>query len=297
MRILVLGGTRFVGRLLVEKLIKEHHDITILTRGNANDPFEGNVKRLICSRSDTRMMLNCLEGKEFDVIFDHICFSPDDAKIACDIFNKTAIKKYIFLSSMYVYYGQPSYLQEDDFNPHKQKLKMGSRDMLSYEDGKRMAEVCFSKNADFPIMSVRFPIIMGRDDYTGRFEYYISRILSSKNIHVPYPQGKMNYISSQDAASFLCWLKDISYDGSINAACTESYDTNELINLFSTVLGKNVIFTDVPEESDEHSYPYYRENNMVMDSTRATSMGYKFLPFNKWFPLEVNAVKKRLLEV
>lgn len=295
MRILVLGGTRFVGRLLVERLIRGHHDVTILTRGNTNDPFEENVNRITCSRSDADMMHKCLKGKTFDVVYDQICFSPDDAAITCDIFDQAGIDKYIFVSSMYVYSGQTDRLQEDDFKPQDHAIKMGSRDIFSYEDGKRFAEVYFSQKARFPVVSVRFPIIMGRDDYTGRFAYYISRILTAQDIHVLYPQGRMNYISSQDAAAFLYWLKDINYDGPINAACAESFNTDELISKFSQVLGKKATIIDILQENDEHSYPYYRKDNMVMDTTKATSMGYEFSSFDQWFSVEVDAVKKMLL--
>ncbi|MCP4049668.1 MAG: NAD-dependent epimerase/dehydratase family protein [bacterium] len=297
MRILVLGGTRFVGKLLVERLIKENHEVTILTRGKNKDSFEENVKRIHCSRFDATKMSKCLNGKVFDIVYDNICFSPDDAKITCDIFNNVGVGKYIFISSMSVYYAQEACLKEADFNPQEHEIKMGAQNIFSYEDGKRFSEIYFSKKAKFPVIFVRFPIIMGRNDYTGRFEYYISRILFSKNVYIPSAQGKMNYISSYIAADFLYWLKDINCRGPVNAASAECFNTRELIILFSEALKKKAVIIDIQQKNDKCYYPYCREKNMVLNITKATSMGYKFSSFHEWFPVEVDIVQQTLLKV
>ena len=295
MKILILGGTRFFGKLLVGKLISEGHDVTILTRGQTPDSFGDNVHRIKCLRSDGDMMRKCLNGKKFDVVYDQICFSPDDAAITCDIFSAASVGKYVFVSSMYVYEGQEGLLREEDFEPDDHEIKMGSHDVFSYESGKRMAEVYFSKKADFPVISVRFPIVMGRDDYTGRFTHYISRIIFDENIYLPQPQGKMNFINADDAGCFLFWLKDIIFKGSINAATEEGFNTDELVDKFSQVLGRDVTVVGNKLESNESFYPYHREGNMVMDVSKARLLGYKFPPFDSWFSREVGAVKKMLL--
>ena len=292
MNILVLGGTRFFGKLLVERLIKEGHDVTILTRGQMADPFGDSVDRIKCLRSDNNMMRNCLSRKKFDIVYDHICFSSDDAAITCDIFGKGHVGKYIFISSMYVYQGQEGLLKEGDFKPDDHEIQMGSRAIFSYEEGKRAAEVYFARKANFPVVSVRFPIVMSRDDYTGRFAHYISRIIFDKNIYLPQPQGRMNFINADDAAEFLFWLKDQNYTGPINAATKKSFNTNELVDKLSDILGKKAQVVSEARKSDESFYPYHREDNMVMDVSRATSLGYQFSPFDDWFPEEVKAVKE-----
>jgi nucleoside-diphosphate-sugar epimerase len=295
MNILVLGGTRFFGKRLVETLIDEGHAITLLTRGQTPDPFGNNVTRLRCLRSDADMMRRCLRGKRYDVVYDHICFSPDDAAITCEIFGRAAVGRYIFISSMYVYHGQEEVLTEGDFNPADHDIRWGSRDVLSYEEGKRAAEVYFTKRADFPVVSVRFPIVMGRDDYTGRFAHYVMRIMLGDNIFLPSPQGRMNYINAQDAAEFLAWLKDRSFSGAVNAASRQSFNTTELVEKFAGVLGQRVCTVTDPGDSDETSYPYYRPDNMVTDISKAAGWGYTFSDFDDWFPQEVAAVKERLL--
>lgn len=294
MNILVLGGTRFFGKLLVERLIREGHAVTLLTRGETSDQFAGNVQRIKCQRSDADGMRRCLEGKRFDAVYDQICFSPDDAAITCDIFNKAGVAKYIFTSSVYVYEGRDELLDEHDFKPEEHAIKMGPRELFSYAEGKRMAEVYFAHKATFPCVSVRFPIVMGRDDYTGRFAHYVSRILFAQNIYLPHPQGKMNFINARDAAGFLFWLKDVDFTGAINAASEASFNADELVEMFSKVLGKPPRIVARPEDSDETFYPYCKENNMIMAVARARSLGFEFSSFHEWFSREVEFVKEGL---
>ena len=295
MNILVLGGTRFFGKRLVARLIEEGHDVTLLTRGQTPDPFENSVTRLKCLRSDEEGMRRCLKDKRFDVVYDNICFSPDDAAITCGIFGQADVGRYIFISSMYVYRGHEKMLTEDDFNPADHDIRRGSRDVMSYEEGKRAAEVYFTKRADFPVVSVRFPIVMGQDDYTSRFAHYVSRIMLGDNIYLPRPQGRMNFINAQDAAEFLAWLKDQAYCGPINAASRQSFNTAELVEKFAKALGKKARTVTNPKESDETLYPYHRPDNMVMDVSKAAGLGYQFPDFDDWFPQEVAAVKEKFL--
>ncbi len=292
MKILIMGGTRFVGKLLVDKLLKDNHEVTLLTRGVTKDYFGDRVKRVHALRSDAQAMSECLRDKEFDIVYDNICFSSYDAKIACDIFNKTKIKKYIFISSMYVYDKVSLSLKEEDFDPKNKKVELGYRD---YATGKRLAETYFSNRADFDTIFVRFPIIMARDDYTKRFEYTILKILNEEPMYISKPEGKMNYISSYDSAKFLYWLKDIDIKGAINGASKEIFSASELIKKFEKILDKKAIVKTSDHVKNLH--PYYRVSDMAMDTTKATSLGYKFSLFDSWFKDEVEAVAREYLAV
>ena len=91
------------------------------------------------------------------------------------------------------------------------------------------------------------------------------------------------------------WLKGAEVEGAINAANEESFNTSELIDKFSEVMGKKARIVSDVCLSDESFYPYHRKDNMVMDISKARSLGYEFPSFDSWFSSEVNAVKKRLL--
>jgi len=287
MKILIMGGTRFVGRLLVKGLIKEGHDITILTRGISKDTFQDNVKRITCLRSDKRKMVKALRGKHFDIVYDQICFSPDDAEISAEIFHNR-ITKYIFTSSVLVYKQRNELLKEKDFNPKELEIRMGNRSSLSYEDGKRLAEAYFQQKAEFPVVSVRFPIVMDNNDYTKRFIFHIERILQNRKIYIPENPGRMNFINAAGAANFLSWLKEVNLKGAINASSQEPFNADELIELFSEIMKKKAVVVKSYTDEIEIS-PYYMSGDLVMDLTKGKALGYDFPSFFSWFPREVKA--------
>lgn len=294
MKILVMGGTRFFGKLLAERLIEENQKVTILTRGITKDNFQDKVNRIVCLRSDRSGMEKALKGRHFDIIYDQICFSPDDAAISCDIF-KEGVKRYIFTSSMLVYKEGKRMLKEEDFNPDLCKIKMGSREMLSYKEGKRFAEAYFVKKAEFPVVSVRFPVVMGSDDYTGRFIFHVERALLNKKILIPENSGRMNYINAKGAADFLFWLKEIDFQGQINAASPEAFNADELVGLFGEILKKKAKVVKKDINGDATISPYYIKGDMIMDVSRAKGLGYKFPSFFSWFPQEVKTAYSEML--
>ena len=84
-KVLVLGGTRFFGRKLVELLLADGHDVTIVTRGKLANPFGDTVKHVIVDRRDTDAFSKAFEGEYYDIVYDNICYSPNEAKAFCDI--------------------------------------------------------------------------------------------------------------------------------------------------------------------------------------------------------------------
>lgn len=100
--ILVLGGTHFFGRKLVELLIKDGHNVTIMTRGQSSNPFGDRVEHIIGDRLNQEELLKKVEGRVFDIVYDNICYSPNDAYSFCKVFNNK-IGKLIFTSTLATY--------------------------------------------------------------------------------------------------------------------------------------------------------------------------------------------------
>ena len=102
---LVIGGTRYFGKLLVQRLLNAGHQVTIATRGHASDPFGTRVGRIRVDRRNERAMLAAFAGIEgYDVIYDQLCYSPVDAAIAVRVFAGKC-KRYIVASTIEVYRG------------------------------------------------------------------------------------------------------------------------------------------------------------------------------------------------
>ncbi len=122
---LVFGGTRFFGVDLVNSLLEKGTMVTIATRQQSSDPFGDTVERLTLDRFDEDSVRQAVEGKQWDVVFDQICYSSEDAKITVDAL-KGKVKRYIFTSTLSVY-DEGEDLTEEQFDPYTYKLKMVNR--------------------------------------------------------------------------------------------------------------------------------------------------------------------------
>ena len=157
MKILVLGGTRFVGKRLVNLLVAEGHEVTVGSRGQTAAQFDGPVERLQLNRSSRDSLSAALQGREWDVVYDQICYSPEDAELSAELFQGKT-KRYIEVSTLSVYGGSPHAQQEADWSPEGYPVTGSAGEKLSYGEGKRQAEaVLYDQVKDFETVMVRFP--------------------------------------------------------------------------------------------------------------------------------------------
>ena len=182
MKILVLGGTRFFGKKLVQLLIEEGHDVTIATRGNVQHTFGQKVNQVIVDRTNAESLKKAVGNENWDIIYDNICYSPNEALAACELFEGKT-KKYVLTSTLSTVDQQlGADIPEEAFDPFNYEIRYGNRDDFSYGEGKRQAEAVFFQKAGFPVVAVRFPIVLGEDDYTKRLHFHIERVANEKAI-------------------------------------------------------------------------------------------------------------------
>lgn len=286
LKILVFGGTRFFGKKLVTRLLADGHDVTIATRGKTADDFGDTVKRVTMNR-ESREALFCLAQEQWDVVYDNICFSPQDALYSIAAF-RDKVGKYVYTSSLSVYRMRDRALVEADFDPFHYEIVTGSREDFDYGEGKRLAEAVYFQKANFPVIAVRFPIVLGEDDYTGRLEFHIKHVQAGEEIGMPNEDAEMGFISSDEAADFLCWVGTKSdIVGPINAASDSVYQLSELMNLIETTTGKTAIVEENTEDNDDS--PFGVEKTYYLDNTKAKEAGFAFQDLHEWLPELINA--------
>ncbi|MCB0418931.1 MAG: NAD-dependent epimerase/dehydratase family protein, partial [Bdellovibrionales bacterium] len=186
MKLLVLGGSRFFGKLLVEKALRAGHDVSVVTRGQSGNIPKG-AKALKADRSDPQALKNALGNTEWDVVFDQICFNSSEAA-AADALLKDRTGRYVFTSSMSVFPKGPA-RNEDSFNPKLHVLSIGST--FEYAEGKRQAEAYLFQQSKLPAVSVRIPFVVGMDDYTRRLHFHVERTLKGLPIYFPVPNARI----------------------------------------------------------------------------------------------------------
>ncbi|MCH7323706.1 NAD-dependent epimerase/dehydratase family protein [Solibacillus sp. MA9] len=289
MNILVLGGTRFFGRKLVENLLEEQHDVTIVTRGMSENPFGKNVTHIKVDRKDVASFKEALANKQFDVVYDNICYSPNEAKQLCEIFNGS-IKKLVFTSTLSTYEANGTAHAEEDFNPYDYEICMGDTQEFTYGEGKRLAEAVFYKEAKFPVVAVRFPIVMGEDDYTRRLHFHVERILNDEPIGFANMDAEMSFIQATEAAKFLAWVGMNDVEGPINATANGIISLRDLISLIEDKTNKRAKIALLG--TDEIRSPYAIPTSWYMKNDKATSLGFTFSNLQDWLPGLVEAISK-----
>ncbi|MBQ3513862.1 MAG: NAD-dependent epimerase/dehydratase family protein [Lachnospiraceae bacterium] len=219
MKILVLGGTRFFGIPMVEELIQQGHEETIATRQTTKDNLGDAVKRIQIERTDPIQMEQALKGKHFDVVYDKIAYCSNDIKNIMDVID---CDKYIYMSSTAVYEPKKMDTKEENFDAMGKELIWCNRADFPYDEIKRQAECAlWQKYDDRNWIAVRYPFVIGKDDYTKRMLFYVERKTGSKAVFLdtgdeaPY-NGEPEYSINTDKAETLGFqftnLKDWIYD-------------------------------------------------------------------------------------
>ena len=225
MRLLVLGGTRFLGRHLVDAALERGHDVTTFTRGRINAPWGERVKALVGDR-DPRVApgLAALDAGEWDAVVDTSGYVPRCVKAAAGLLAGRA-GHYAFVSSMSVY-ADASRPGLDESAPVARLDDPAGEDVAAHygalkaccEDEVRAA---FRDRA----LVARPGLIVGPHDPTDRFAYWVARFLRPELLGaraakavVPAPAERpVQFIDARDLAVWLVAAAEARTRGTFNA--------------------------------------------------------------------------------
>lgn len=274
MNCLVLGGTRFFGIHLVSNLLDNGHTVTIATRGRQPDPFGSRVSRIITDRNDAEKMEASFRGESYDVVFDDLAYCSLDVKYAMESIE---FRKYVMVSSAAVYDLHPN-TTEDDFLPTQKELIWSGRKDFPYGENKRLAECALFQNyTDHNPVAVRFPFVLGRDDYTKRLTYYVANQIKGTPMYVNNIDSRMSFIRSDEAGKFLAFLAENDYRGPINACSTGGISIREIGEYVKSQTGKSPIYGNDGEDAPYNDTPSYSIN-----TEKAEAIGFHFTPLKEW---------------
>ncbi|MFD0049682.1 NAD-dependent epimerase/dehydratase family protein [Actinomycetes bacterium NPDC127524] len=286
---LVLGGTRFFGKHLVNALLEKGVDVTVATRGKNEIPFGDKVKTISFDRNEESSFFSAFKDGKWDVVFDQICYTAKDAREAINVFaGKT--EQYIFTSSMSVYEFSEDMLSEGDFDPYHYTIPQKTHD-VSYGEGKRLSESVFCQDAPFKTVCVRFPIVQGMNDYTNRLTFHIDRIEAGKEIYFSNPEAAISFITEEEAGGFLCWAANAGIEGPINAASNGLLTLREMLGLIENETGKSFILAN--EKNQDNESPYNLPVTWVMSNKKAKELGFEFTDVNEWLPRLIHEVHRK----
>ena len=293
MRILVIGGTRFFGIPMVNALLDAGHEVTIATRGNAKDSFGERVNRIIVERTSEESMKQAFQGKRFDVAIDKLAYSSNDVRIAMEAVD---CDKYIQMSSTAVYNPKRLDTVEEDFDGHDRPVIWCNRADFSYDEIKRQAEYAlWQEYSDKNWIAVRYPVVLGKDDYTNRLKFYVDHVISGTPMYIDNIDYQMSYIRSDEAGQFMAFLVDKDFTGAINGASNGTISLREIINYVEKKIGKKAVLVNdkkiavsVNDESGDtlgevvDKAPYNGDPEFSINTDKAKQLGFEFSDIRDW---------------
>ena len=227
------------------------------------------------NRSDYDSVRRALSKKEYDVIIDKIAYCSNDVK---NLLENVSCNKYIQTSSCSVYLEDKENINEEDFDPRQHSLIWMNRSE-DYAEGKRQAErAVFEYIEESQSIFVRYPIVMGANDYTGRLKFYVNHIKEEKAIFVDDLDYGMEFINEKEAGQFLAYLVNKDICGAINGCSNGMISTGDIIGYIEKKIKKRAVLED-----DGDIAPYNGTTaNLTYNTIKARHIGFQFSNIKEW---------------
>ena len=246
MKLLVLGGTRFLGRHVVDAALARGHQVTIFTRGLLPVPWGARVEALTGDRDPFKPPgLEALTRGSWDAVVDTSGYVPRIVGAGADLLAPRALR-YLFVSSLSVY-AKPDRAGLDEHAPLATLADPDTEDILpNYGALKAACEAAISAPYGLRATIVRPGLIVGPFDATDRFGYWVARfrhpaLLGDRGPQalVPGPpQRPVQFIDARDLASFMLALLETDRTGTYNACSDASQWTmRDLVDALRSVPG------------------------------------------------------------
>ncbi|MEH7154847.1 NAD-dependent epimerase/dehydratase family protein [Neobacillus drentensis] len=221
MKILVLGGSRFLGKTFVDEALKRNHEVTIFNRG-IQSPGIKDVEILTGNRFGN---LKALQNRYWDAVLDTSGFIPYTVQNTTNLL-RDQVQHYTFISSISVY---KDWIQENlDENYPVLEMSMEEANQLSMDaDGpiyqyyghfKALCEQIAEKNMPGRVLNIRAGQLIGPNDYTDRVPYWVNRIAKGGKVLVPgNPNRRVQIIDNKDLANWILNMEEKLSAGTFNA--------------------------------------------------------------------------------
>ncbi len=246
LRILILGGTGFIGPNQVQYALDRGHKVTLFNRGKTNSTLFPKVPRIVGDRNlpDGH---KALSKGEWDVVIDNPTSNPKwvrDAGIAL----KGRTKHYIFVSTISVFSDNSKPIDENgplntpsDIDAPYNAQAYGSNKVRSEMEAKAQ----FGEN----VTIVRPGLIVGAGDLSDRFSYWPVRIEKGGEILAPMPDDPVQYVDARDLAEWMIRLAETRTMGTFNATGPKTpTNIGEMLYGIKSVMTTDAKFVWVPHE-------------------------------------------------
>ena len=286
MRLLILGGTRFVGRHLVSAALARGHGVTLFHRGQTNPGLHANVERVLGDRDGG---LGVLAGRTFDAVVDVSGYFPRIVGASARAFADS-VRRYLFVSTISVY-AEPMPRGANEDAAVATTDKPEEETLASYGALKALCETVVRETYGDRATIVRPGLVVGPHDYTGRFTYWPRRLARGGEVLAPGdPAAPIQMMDARDMATFMVDLLEKDVAGTFHATGPEEPLTlGATLERIARAVDGDARLTWVSEEFlraegvepwmqmplwvHEKSQPF-----LTLDNSRAMAAGLRFRP-------------------
>ncbi|HEX2992332.1 MAG TPA: SDR family oxidoreductase, partial [Anaerolineales bacterium] len=215
MKILIIGGTKFLGRHLVDAARAAGHEVTLFNRGKTNPALFSDVETIT---GDREQDMDRLSGREWDAVIDVAGYLPRIVRLSAEAL-KDSVRRYIFISSISVYADNRKIGIDESYPVGKlQDESVEEITGETYGPLKALAEKAVQDMYGDRALIVRPGLIVGPYDPTDRFTYWPMRVKRGGDMITPdRPQTPIQIIDVRDLSEFIVKLIEDNASGVYNA--------------------------------------------------------------------------------
>lgn len=248
MKLLILGGTRFLGRHVVDSALARGHAVTTFTRGEHDDVLPAGVERLNGDRDGN---LAALSGRRWDAVIDTSGYLPRVVRPGVELLAGAA-GRYAFISTISVYPDFPAVAGIDEASRVGTLSSPESEDFRGADYGplKALCEGEVRRAFGEHALIIRPGLIVGPYDPTNRFTYWPHRVSLGGEVLAPgRPDRPVQFIDARDLADWTLRSVETGLTGTYNATGPDRTLTmDELLATAQEMSGSDATFTWVGDE-------------------------------------------------
>ena len=246
-RALVIGGTLFMGRALVDQLLDRGDEVVIMHRGRST-PFGQRVGEIRCDRNDVGAVQAALEGTRFDVVYDNV-YDWERGTTAEQVLASAkavakGLRRYVFTSSVAVYHAGGEYTEDVELVPPDYPNPYGANKANS-----ERALLALGRDHGVPVSTLRPAFVFGPHNPIEREAFFWDRLIAGRPIIIPGDGlATMQWVYSQDVAraAILASEKDAAVGHAYNLASYPAITQLDFVRLLARVAGVDADLVHVP---------------------------------------------------
>ncbi len=227
MKLLILGGTRFMGRHLVAAALAHNHEVTLFNRGTLSAAL-ADVETIHGNRNSDLMKL---QGRRWDAVIDTCGYLPSSVRASAEALSDS-VDHYVFISSLSVYAdvstpgidetATVATLTDEQLEKAEAIDSSGQVSAVTYGEMygglKALCERTLEEILPDRVLVIRPGLIVGSHDYTDRFTYWVVRVARGGEVLAPgRPERYVQLIDVRDLAEWIVKMLERRETGVFNA--------------------------------------------------------------------------------